>query len=410
MQRKLRLRFMAISWLLLFLLLIAICVGVSAFMYQSSVNDTEKALQVSMETMSFPDPTRGMVGVMTDDHGILRWPPIQSHINLSTDTVTAMLKQVKPKGVKQTGVIYHDGIKYRYLSVPQNNGALCGFAECSAEEELIRTLKRNSLLVSFLGMFLLIPVCAMLSRWVSKPIEAAWEKQNDFVSDATHELKTPLTVIATNTEAVLSNPNATIESQERWLGSIQGETSRMAGLVANLLFLAKIDAAEIHLSPEQLEISELLEEMCIERETDFFEAGRMFEYDMTPNLQYYGDWKLIKKMMEELLKNARMYTPEGGTIRMVVNHDRKQRLRIVLSNTGPQISPEDLEKLFDRFYRADPSRARETGGYGLGLCVAKSIAELHNGTVTADSQNGINVFTVILGEVEQKDSKSDKKQ
>ena len=95
---------------------------------------------------------------------------------------------------------------------------------------------------------------------------------------------------------------------------------------------------------------------------------------------------------------------------MVVNHDRKQRLRIVLSNTGPDISPEDLEKLFDRFYRADPSRARETGGYGLGLCVAKSIAELHNGTVTADSQNGINVFTVILGEIEQKDSKSDKKE
>ena len=209
---------------------------------------------------------------------------------------------------------------------------------------------------------------------------------------------------------MLSNPNATIESQERWLGSIQGETSRMAGLVANLLFLAKIDAAEIRLEPEKLRVTELLEEMCIERETEFFEAGRMFEYDMTPDLEYFGDWKLIRKMMEEMLSNARMYTPEGGTIRMVVNHDRKQRLRIVLSNTGPEIPQEALGKLFERFYRADPSRARETGGYGLGLCVAKSIAELHNGTLTADSQNGINVFTAILGDIEQKDSKNDKKQ
>ena len=135
----------------------------------------------------------------------------------------------------------------------------------------------------------------------------------------------------------------------------------------------------------------------------------MFEYDMTPDLQYFGDWKLIRKMMEELLANARLYTPEGGTIRMVVNHDRKQHLRIVLSNTGEQLSEEAMEKLFDRFYRADPSRARETGGYGLGLCVAKSIAELHNGTISVSSQNGINVFTVILGPVDPLDSKSDKK-
>ncbi len=409
MQRKLRLRFMVISWVLLFLLLVSACVGISVFMYHFSVNDTENALQNSVETWSFPDPTRGMIGVTTDDHGVVRgW--VYSHIYLTTDSLRALTKQIAPKGVKQTGVIYYENIKYRYLSLPFNGGATCAIAECSAEQELIRTLKRNSLIVCVLGMFLLIPVCTMLSKWVSKPIETAWEKQNDFVSDATHELKTPLTVIATNTEAVLSNPDATIESQERWLDSIQGETSRMAGLVANLLFLAKIDAGEIRPSPEQLHVTELLEEMCMERESAFFEAGRMFEYDMTPDLQYYGDWKLIKKMMEELLSNARMYTPEGGTIRMVVNHDRKQRLRIVLSNTGQEITPEDLEKLFERFYRADPARARNTGGYGLGLCVAKSIAELHNGTITAESQNGINVFTAILGDISQQDGKSDKKQ
>ena len=409
MQRKLRLRFMIISWVLLFLLLIAACIGISVYMYQSSVNDTEKSLQDSVEVWGFPDSTRGMIGVMTDDHGIPRMYAC-SHINVTVDTVRALTKQIAPKGKEQTGVIYYEGVKYRYLAVPENNGARCALAECSAEQELVRTLKRNSIIVAVLGVFLLIPVCAMLSKWVSKPIETAWEKQNDFVSDATHELKTPLTVIATNTEAVLSNPNATIESQERWLGSIQGETSRMAGLVANLLFLAKIDAAEIRLEPEKLRVTELLEEMCIERETEFFEAGRMFEYDMTPDLEYFGDWKLIRKMMEEMLSNARMYTPEGGTIRMVVNHDRKQRLRIVLSNTGPEIPQEALGKLFERFYRADPSRARDTGGYGLGLCVAKSIAELHNGTLTADSQNGINVFTAILGDIEQKDSKNDKKQ
>ncbi len=409
MQRRFRLRFMVISWLLLMLLLIAACVGISAYMYQSSVNDTEKALQASVETLNFPDPTRGMVGVMTDDHGIPRmWA--SSHMNVTEHTLTMMVKQIEPKGKKKTGTFYYEDVKYRYLSVPDTLGARTGIAECSGEQELMKTLKRNCMIISLLGMLLLVPVCAMLTKWVSKPMEAAWDKQKSFVSDATHELKTPLTVIATNTEAVLANPDATIGSQERWLDSIHGETSRMSGLVTNLLFLAKIDAGEIHLAAEQIPITERLEEMCMERESEFFEAGRVFEYDMTPDLQYYGDWKLIRKMTEELLSNARMYTPEGGTIRMIVNRDRKQRLRMVMSNSGGELKPEELEKLFDRFYRADPSRARETGGYGLGLCVAKSIAELHNGTITAESQNGINVFTVILGETERKDSKSDKKE
>jgi signal transduction histidine kinase len=107
-----------------------------------------------------------------------------------------------------------------------------------------------------------------------------------------------------------------------------------------------------------------------------------------------------------LLENAEKYTPEGGNIRMVVNRDRKMHLRIVISNNGDPIPPEALQKIFERFYRVDPARSRDTGGYGLGLCVAKSIAELHGGTITATSENGINVFTVLLGELQTEDVKS----
>ena len=147
----------------------------------------------------------------------------------------------------------------------------------------------------------------------------------------------------------------------------------------------------------------------MERETDLFESGKMLDYEMTPSLVYTGDWKRIQQMMDALLDNAEQYTPEGGSIRVVVNRDRRLRLRIVVSNTGEPISAEDLTKIFDRFYRADPSRARETGGYGLGLCVARSIAELHGGTIEASSTNGVNVFTVLLGAVPQEMDKTDKK-
>lgn len=398
MQRKLRLRFFVISWILLLMLLAALCAGISIFMYQSAQDKTDAALRNAAKSQSLTDETRGMIGFWLDEHGNISKSQ-QKHITLSDDTLKSLVRSMDVQGTESSGSLELGGMRYRYLSVMQRGGAWAVIAECSQEQALAKTLTRNSIIFVLLGMFLLLPVCFLLTKWVSKPIETAWEKQNDFVSDATHELKTPLTVIATNTEAVLSNPAATIESQEKWLGSIQGETKRMAGLVGDLLFLAKIDANEIHPEPEELAISDLLEKMCMERESEIFEAGRMFDYEMTPDIRYRGDPKLIEKMMDALLDNAQKYTPAGGSIRMVVNRDRKLRLRIVLSNSGPTIPPEALPNIFDRFYRVDPSRARDTGGYGLGLCVAKSIAELHGGGITAQSENGINVFTVILGEV-----------
>lgn len=407
MHRGLRSRFFIISWILLLVLLGAICAGVSYYMYQSAADDTMKALRLAVETHSLPDGTRGMASIRLDENGRIQEDEIrQRHLSLSNETLSALAAEIDFTGEQSAGKIEQGDMQYRYLSVLQEGGAWAVLAECSQEQTLAKTLRRNSILFTLLGAFLLIPVCAVLTKWVSKPIETAWEQQNDFVSDATHELKTPLTVIATNTEAVMANPDATIESQEKWLDSIQGETTRMAGLVADLLFLAKIDANEIHPDPEELEITDMLEEMCMDRESRIFEEGRMFDYEMTPGLKYCGDRRLIRRMVDVLLDNAEKYTPEGGNIRMVVNRDRKMHLRIVISNTGDTIPPEALQKIFERFYRVDPARSRDTGGYGLGLCVAKSIAELHGGAITASSENGINVFTTILGDVKTEDVKN----
>lgn len=397
MHQKLRLRFFIISWILLVLFLMAVSVGVSIFLYQSAADKTAAALRSAVETGTLDDETRGMISFRLNEHGGVSEAE-QSHLNLSEETLGRLAAGMEMKGEQTEGRLELDGMEYRYLSVLRGGGAWAVIAECSQEASLKKTLLRNSVIFIIIGALLLIPVCLLLTKWVSRPIETAWEKQNDFVSDATHELKTPLTVIAANTEAVMSNPDATIGSQEKWLGSIQGETRRMAGLVGDLLFLAKIDANEIHLDAEDLEISEMLEEMCMERESAVFEAGIMFDYELTPELHCRGDRRLLLKMMDALFDNAVKYTPEGGNIRMIVNRDRKLQLRIVLTNTGETIPAEALDKIFERFYRVDPSRARETGGYGLGLCVAKSIAELHGGSITARSENGINVFTVILGD------------
>ena len=399
MHKKLRLRFLLICWGLLTALMIAFAAGLGMFLYQSAVRATEDALKQAAESQQLNDPSRGMAKIELDENGIIISTET-AHLNLSEETIYSIIKEAGDKDDDTIAAIELSNIRYRYIYDRFGGSARMYLAECSQEISLAKTLRFSVPLFSILGAILLFPVSILLAHWVSRPIETAWEKQSDFVSDATHELKTPLTVIATNTEAVLSNPEATIESQERWLDSIQGETSRMAGLVAKLLFLAKIDAGEIHLECSVFSVSDEIEEMCMERESAMFEAGRTLEYDEIQKALYYGDKPKIRQMINELLDNAGLYTPTGGVVRVALEQDKKQHIKITVSNTGRPLTEEQLSSLFDRFYRADPSRSRETGGYGLGLCVAKSIAVLHGGDITAESRNGVNHFTILLGDAE----------
>lgn len=386
-------------------LLTALCGGIALYLYSAEVSKSERVLQTAMEHFEDADPAnfytdagRGLVTVRLDQNG-MRLMHRAWHLSLTDETLDALLEQVVGVGETGTGRMVYEGNTYRYLYERKYGEAWVALTDCTQEIHVQNTVRYNIVWFLLLGGLLLLPVSLLLSYWVTRPIATAWEKQNDFVSDATHELKTPLAVIAADTEAVLANPEATVGSQAKWLGSIRGETTRMAGLVSQLLFLAKTDAHEIRLTVEPTPISEQVEGLCMEWETKAFELNRMFDYGMTQGLRYNCDWRRMRQMLEALLDNAIKYTPKGGQIHLVMNRDRKQRLRIVVSNEGEEIPAEQLGKIFDRFYRIDPSRARETGGYGLGLCVAKCIAQLHGGDIMAESAHGINTFTVLLHDV-----------
>lgn len=407
MQKRLRLRFLLLSWGLLMILLSALSGGIAYYLYSSTAKESEEMLKTAMDEFQEQTPAAAYLSsgryflaarYLPDGRLIERqgW-----NFFVEESIVKEIAASTFDKGEEGSGSVVKLGVAYRYRYRNQSDETWFVMTDYSAEQQVMYMLKHNMIWFLILGAVLLIPVSVLLSKWASKPIAEAWEKQNDFVSDATHELKTPLAVIAADTEAVLSNPDASVESQEKWLGSIQGQTSRMAGLVSGLLFLAKIDAHEIKLNLQEERISERVEEFCMEWEVRAFEEGCEFEYEMTHDMIYKCDWQRIEQMLTELMDNALKYTMKGKSIHLVMNRDRKQHLRIVLSNEGEPIDEKELEKLFDRFYRADPSRARETGGYGLGLCVSKCIAELHGGTITAESSNGLNVFTITLGNAEQ---------
>lgn len=405
MEKKLRLRFLLITWGLLLLLFGALCLGVWAY-YDTRSGSAEAALHHVIEVYDYDhpkddselfDPALGMAAVYLRADGVIA--DLRLGRLALTDDMAARIAETAAEGERDilcTADV--DGIVFRYIYHAEKDGsALLAVAE--GETDHVQQLGRYFIIFILLAAVLSLAVSVLLSRWATKPIADAWQKQNDFVSDASHELKTPLTVISTNTDAVLSNPDATVSSQAKWLGSIGGETRRMSGLVADLLFIAKADAGEIRLNIEPLSISEQMEGLCMEWESTFFEQGRRFEYAVTEHMMYHGDWEKIRRMTEILLDNALRYTPKGGSVRLVVNRTRKMQLQIMVSNNGPALTEEQQRKVFDRFYRVDASRTRESGGYGLGLCIAMAIARLHGGVVQVSSEGGINVFTSILGDV-----------
>lgn len=392
------------------LLFATLCVGVWVY-YQGGSDDSATALRkviAQFDTAETVDelfePTLGMAAIRTTQDGTITELRL-GRLALSNETASKIVAAVKESPSDHMDTVTVDGMPFYYiLNVTATGERQIAITE-SDEDSLWQNFRRYIILFIVLATMLSFAVSVMLSRIMTKPIVDAWQKQNDFVSDATHELKTPLTVIRTNTDAVLSNPEATVSSQSKWLGSISGETKRMAGLVADLLFMAKVDAGEIKADLDLLRISDEMEGLCMEWESEFFEKGEQFAYAITENMVYHGDWAKIRRMTEVLLDNALRYTSKGGSVHLVMNRTGKMQLQIIVSNTGEALTAEHQKKIFDRFYRVDASRTRESGGYGLGLCIAMAIAQLHNGGISVSSEGGMNVFTAILGDAEALESK-----
>ena len=239
-----------------------------------------------------------------------------------------------------------------------------------------------------LAIFFVISV--FFSRWALRPVKRAWEQQRQFVADASHELKTPLTVILANTSILMSHPERTIASQSQWVESTQAEGERMQGLVADLLLLARLDAEETDIvkskPKECIDLSNLVEGELLQFESVAFERDIELESDVDEGIAVQGSIERLRRLVTTLLDNACKYAGDNGKVRVEL-HAQNGSARFVVHNTGSLISAEDLQHVFDRFYRADKARTSGTGGFGLGLSIAKEVAEEHGGTITAKSSD-----------------------
>ena len=269
----------------------------------------------------------------------------------------------------------------RYLV--QDNGLYrkLAFVDMSMEQAVLIRLVRSYLVIAMAAMLALLAIAVAASHWVTRPVERAWKQQRQFLSDASHELKTPLTVILSNAE-LLEGAGLT-DKPARWSGNIRLEAEQMRTLVEQMLTLARADNGVRPAAMEPVNLSDVATDCALAFEPVAFEAGKPLEDHIADEVAVTGDADRLRRLVSILLDNAVKYGAEGGAISLTLEKTERQA-RLTVANPGEPIPPEHLAHLFERFYRADSSRG-EKSGFGLGLSIADTIAKEHKGTLRAES-------------------------
>ena len=290
-----------------------------------------------------------------------------------------------------SGALEHGGsqgvlrdLELRFMTAETPAGLKIAFIDMNDEINSMNRILLTSLGVGACSLVALFFISLLFSGWAMRPVKEAWERQRRFVADASHELKTPLTVMLMNNGIVLSHPEATVESQRKWLESSAEEGERMKSLIGGMLYLAKNDGDTEKPLALRFSLSDAVWNRILPFESAAYERGLELKSDVAPDIYVNGDREQIKQLIGILLDNAVKYAGEGTTVLVRLSRQGERAL-LSVQNFGEPIDPEDLPHIFERFYRGDKSRSREQGGYGLGLAIAKSIADSHRARLTAQS-------------------------
>ena len=293
---------------------------------------------------------------------------------------------------QQVGVLDERGLRFYRADTPM--GATLVFADMSSETRTLTSLVKTSLLIAGLSFLGFLVISIFLSRWAVKPVAAAWRRQKQFIADASHELKTPLTVILTNAE-LLQSEGYTPAERSNFSQSILLMGQQMKLLVEKMLELVRSDAEQSAPAMQPVELSKLVLDSAISFEGVFVDKGLLLESQIEPDITIQGNGQALQQLVDILLDNAQKYSAPGGVTTVQLSSCGQAKCRLLVSNPGAEIPPEDLKKIFQRFYRMDKARSRD-GSFGLGLSVAESIVAQHRGKIWAESQNGANTFIAEL--------------
>ena len=290
---------------------------------------------------------------------------------------------------EESGTVPGTSLRYFRNKTPMGNSYI--FTDISAEADMLESLFRTSIIIGIIAFLLFFVISIFLANWAIRPVEEAWKKQKQFIADASHELKTPLTVITTNAELMKSEESD--ESQNRFTDNILTMSKQMRGLVESMLEIARLDNGGFKKEFSVFDLSETVSEAVLPFEALFFEKEQNFSCEIETGIKLNGNSEQIKQVVDILLDNANKYAAAESDIRLILKKQGRNQCRLSVSNEGETIPEEELKNIFKRFYRGDKTR-QMNNSYGLGLSIAESIVKEHSGKIFAESKNGTNTFTV----------------
>lgn len=312
-----------------------------------------------------------------------------SFYDLSDESAVLEITLLALGSEDRIGVLSDYGLRYLKTNLPEGQRII--FADMSGEKAATANLVKSCAFVGSLSLMVFFGISLLFAHWAVKPVDLAWKQQKQFVADASHELKTPLTVILTNAE-LLEYPDYDAAMKAQFVQSILSMSHKMRELVENLLELARIDNGTVKECLEKVNLSEILTDETEAFEALFFEKGRNLTLSIQPDIFVRGSDQHLRQLLGILLDNALKYATLDGDITVSLSR-HGSHCTMSVANPGGEISQEDLRNIFKRFYRLDQARGLN-GSYGLGLSIAQSIVGVHKGKIWAESKKGINTFYI----------------
>lgn len=393
MIRKLRRKFVCIVMALVLPVLMLVLIGVNVFTAGNLEKEAVLAMRAALERpVGGMRPVQSCFVIQKTPHGYLGEGNILEEL-ADQETLAALYEEAAAQR-DRVGVLKEAGL--RYCRQEGLWGDRVAFSSLKEERYLLAGLTRTSLLVFGAAALAFWGISILLARWAVGPVEKAWKQQRQFVADASHELKTPLTVILTNAE-MLQSTEYSPEEKSRFATGILDVSRQMRTLVESLLQLARADRGVQAVEMGAVDFSTLAENAVLPFEPVYFEQGLVLESRLEPGLTVRGDGVALRQVVDILLDNGSKYAAPGGTASLEVYRQGK---RVVLRflTPGEPLTQAQCRDIFKRFYRVDEART-PSGSYGLGLSIAQNIVMQHGGRIWAEGVKEGNVFTVQLPEL-----------
>ena len=398
MLKKLRVRFVCINMCIVFAMLCVIFALVLSFTARSLEQESIRMMQaVGPGPMELPRPGETQEAVRLPYFSLQVGPQGEliafggGNFDLSDETFLQEIAAASFASRETVGVLEEYNLRFYKKTGPGPQRLV--FADMSSEQRTMGNLVRSCLAIGGLSLLLFFVVSLFLAHWAIKPVDQAWQQQRQFVADASHELKTPLTVILTNAE-LLQDPRTDPAQRSVSADSILVMSRQMRGLVESLLELARVDNGNVQTAMSLLDYSELVSSGLLPFEPLFFERQQVLHSVIQPGIHVRGNEQYLRQVLDILLDNAMKYTPAQGQVWVSLSRQGGHSL-LTVANTGAPIAAGDLKQIFKRFYRVEKARSM-TGSYGLGLPIAQQIVREHRGRIWAESRDGVNRFLVQL--------------